>query len=100
MLRLLDGWSLVGVFIALLVVIPIATVFWLALFPAENIWPHLISTTLPRYLRNSVLMMLGVGGLAGALGTLTAWLVVSVLSSIIRFRKKARDGQVVLDTIR
>lgn len=72
----LDGWTLLGLTIALLVILPVATVFWLALFPTENIWPHLLSTTLPRYMTNSVVMMAGVGLLAGVVGTLAAWLVV------------------------
>lgn len=72
----LDGWGLLGLAIATLVVLPIATVFYLALFPEENIWPHLISTTLPRYMENSLVMMAGVGLLAGCVGTLSAWLVV------------------------
>ncbi len=72
----LDGWGLIGLIIAGLVILPIATVFWLALFPAENIWPHMMATTLPRYLKNSIIMMMGVGVLAGCVGTLTAWMVV------------------------
>lgn len=71
-----DGWGLIGLIIAGLVILPIATVFWLALFPAENIWPHMMATTLPRYLKNSIIMMMGVGALAGCVGTLTAWMVV------------------------
>jgi iron(III) transport system permease protein len=74
--RAVDGWSILGLAIAALVVLPIATVFWLALFPEENIWPHMLSTTLPRYIRNSLVMMAGVGVLAGCVGVLTAWLVV------------------------
>ena len=74
--RLFNGWSLLGLAIAAVVILPIATVFWLALFPEENIWPHMLDTTLPRYLRNSIVMMLGVGVLAGGVGTLAAWLVV------------------------
>lgn len=72
----LDGWTLLCIFIIGIVIIPIATVFWIALFPSENIWPHMVSTTLPRYLSNSIIMMGGVGILAGMIGTLTAWLVV------------------------
>ena len=72
----LDGWGLLGLGITTLVVLPIATVFYLALFPEENIWPHMLSTTLPRYVYNSLIMMAGVGILAGTVGTLNAWLVV------------------------
>ena len=71
-----DKWSLLGLAITTLVVLPIATIFYLALFPDENIWPHMLSTTLPRYVCNSLVMMAGVGVLAGTVGTLTAWLVV------------------------
>ena len=72
----LDGWGLLGLVITTLVVLPIATVFYLALFPEENIWPHMLSTTLPRYVYNSLIMMAGVGLLAGTVGSLSAWLVV------------------------
>ena len=54
---------------------PIAAVFFLALTPSVNIWPQLISTTLPRYLTNSAVLVLGVGALAGSVGTGAAWLV-------------------------
>lgn len=52
----LDGWLIAAVLIALLVGGPIVSVVLLALDPVENIWPHLISTTLPRYLSNSVVL--------------------------------------------
>lgn len=70
-----DGWSLGAVAIAILVVSPIIAVFWMALTPEENIWPHLIATTLPRYLRNTVTIVFGVGILAAGMGTGSAWLV-------------------------
>nr|WP_244526247.1 iron ABC transporter permease [Wenxinia saemankumensis] len=54
---------------------PVAGVIWFALNPAENIWPHLLSTTLPRYLGNTALLMAGVGLLAASVGTGAAWLV-------------------------
>ena len=54
---------------------PIASVFALALFPTENIWPHLLSTTLPRYLRTTLVLMVSVGVLAAVIGTTTAWLI-------------------------
>ncbi len=61
--------------IAALVLLPIAAVFSIALAPAENIWPHLMRTTLPRYMANSAILVAGVGVLAGAIGTGAAWLV-------------------------
>ncbi len=70
-----DPWSAGALLIAALVMMPIASVVWIAFHPAENIWPHLLATTLPRYLVNSLLMMLSVGFLAGLIGVGTAWLV-------------------------
>jgi iron(III) transport system permease protein len=68
-------WSVGAILIATLVVLPIAAVLWIALFPSENIWPHLISTTLPRYLKNTLVLMVSVGALAAIVGTGTAWLI-------------------------
>jgi iron(III) transport system permease protein len=61
--------------IALVVLAPILAVFWIALNPSENIWPHLVATTLPRYLSNTAILMFGVGILAAVVGTSTAWMV-------------------------
>ena len=68
-------WSVGALAIAALMVAPIAAVLWIALFPSENIWPHLMSTTLPRYLKNTLILMLSVGALAAAVGTGAAWLI-------------------------
>lgn len=71
-----DLWSVGALVIAFFVVLPIASVVWIAFHPTENIWPHLMATTLPRYLTNSFVMMLSVGVLAAAIGVGAAWLVV------------------------
>ncbi len=70
-----DGWTLGALLIAGIVLAPMLAVLWLAFHPAENIWPHLISTVLPRYLATTFTLMAGVGVLAGAAGTGAAWLV-------------------------
>ena len=62
--------------IAALVLLPIGSVLWLAATPTEDVWGHLLSTTLPRYLSNSLVLMIAVGALAAATGTGAAWLVV------------------------
>ncbi|MBB5722871.1 iron(III) transport system permease protein [Loktanella ponticola] len=72
----IDRWSIGAIVIATLVVLPIAAVLWFALTPTDNIWPHLMATTFPRYLRNTVILMLSVGMLTAIVGTTTAWLVV------------------------
>jgi iron(III) transport system permease protein len=74
-----DGWSLGAVLIAGLVLMPVLAVVWFAFHPTENIWPHLIATTLPRYLGNTLLLMAGVGLLTAAAGTGAAWLVVNYI---------------------
>ncbi|MEX5728458.1 iron(III) transport system permease protein [Rhodovulum iodosum] len=70
-----DPWSVGAVLIAAAVLMPIASVLWLALNPAENVWPHLLNTTLPRYLGNTGVLMAGVAGLSAAMGTGAAWMV-------------------------
>lgn len=70
-----DPWSLGALFVATVVLAPILAVIWIAFHPVENIWPHLLSTTLPRYMRNTLVLMASVGVLAAAMGATTAWLV-------------------------
>ncbi|PZX52822.1 iron(III) transport system permease protein [Cereibacter changlensis] len=70
-----DGWSLGAVLIAALVLAPILSVVWIAFHPVENIWPHLLSTVLPRYLGNTLYLMAGVALLTASVGTGAAWLV-------------------------
>ncbi len=48
---------------------------WLAVGNSGGVWGHLASTTLPRYLGNTLVMMASVGFFAGLAGTVTAWLV-------------------------
>ncbi len=71
-----DPWSAGAAVIALLVLLPIASVIWIALNPTENIWPHLIATTLPRYLTNSLVLAGSVGAIAAVVGTGCAWMIV------------------------
>ncbi|HGG06720.1 MAG TPA: iron ABC transporter permease [Aliiroseovarius sp.] len=67
-------WSVSAFLIALIVLLPIASVIWLALFPVDNIWPHLWATTLPRYLKTTLILTVSVGTLSAAVGTGAAWL--------------------------
>lgn len=70
-----DLWSFTAILISLVVLGPIIAVATIALFPTENIWPHLLATTLPRYLGNTLVLMGGVGILAALTGTGAAWLI-------------------------
>ncbi|MXU65579.1 ABC transporter permease [Oceanomicrobium pacificus] len=71
-----DLWSVGALLIAAMVLMPLVAVGWIALTPRENIWPHLVATTLPRYLGNSLILMFAVGLGSALIGTGAAWLVV------------------------
>jgi iron(III) transport system permease protein len=73
--RRFRAWHVGALVIALAAAMPILAIGWLALFPSENIWPHLAATVLPRYLENTALLMLGNGVCVLIVGTGTAWLV-------------------------
>lgn len=70
----LDRWAIGAFLIAAIVLAPMLSVFWLAVNPTENIWPHLMATVLPRYLANTLVLMLGVALLTAGIGTGAAWL--------------------------
>jgi iron(III) transport system permease protein len=70
-----DPWTIAVTLIAVLILAPIMAVVWLAFLPTENIWPHLMATVLPRYIGNTLILMVGVAVLTAVAGTGTAWLV-------------------------
>ncbi len=72
----LDGWTLLSFALAAIIALPLISVAVIALFPTENVWPHLVSTVLPRYATNSLILMATVGLGASAIGAGAAWLVV------------------------
>jgi iron(III) transport system permease protein len=71
----INPWAIAAVGIAGLVLAPILAVVWLAMFPVENIWPHLMATVMPRYMGNTLILMAGVAVLTAVAGAGTAWLV-------------------------
>ncbi len=60
---------------ALVALLPLIAIIWVAFSPTENIWPHLISTSLPHYLLNTIVLMAGVGVSVFLTGVTTAWLI-------------------------
>jgi iron(III) transport system permease protein len=68
-------WVITAVITTAIVALPVLSVLILALFPEDNIWPHLIDTTLPRYLWTTLLLMLGVAAITLVIGLSTAWAV-------------------------
>ncbi|MFV1850754.1 MAG: ABC transporter permease [Thalassospira sp.] len=68
-------WVIGAFIVAAMVAAPIIAVAYIAFFPTENIWPHLASTMLPRYLSNTGILMLGVGIGVTLIGVSSAWVV-------------------------
>lgn len=68
-------WDLINFSVACVFVCPLVFVVSLAFFPTENIWPHLLRTVLPGYIRNTLYLVAGVGAGTLFIGTSTAWLV-------------------------
>ena len=74
---LAEPWGVFSFLVAGLVLLPITAVLWMALGAGLSGLGSLWATTLPRYVGNSLVMMAGVGAVAGVVGTLTAWLVAN-----------------------
>ena len=68
-------WMISALVTTAIVALPVLSVIVLALFPEENIWPHLLETTQPRYLATTIKLMIGVGVITLAIGLATAWAV-------------------------
>jgi len=72
-----DPWQAAALLIAVILLLPFAAILWIAATPAENVWPHLARTALPRYLGNTVLLMALVAAGTAAVGTGAAWLITT-----------------------
>ncbi len=80
----LGGWTVLTFALTGLLLLPTVTVL-LSLFADERqVWEHLASTVLGLYVRNSLLLMLGVAVGVVILGSGTAWLV-----TMCQFRGRA-----------
>lgn len=71
----LNGWTLGTTAIALAAFMPIAAVIYIGLTPSDDVWEHLISTVLSRYISTTLMLMIGVGTGTLIIGVGTAWLV-------------------------
>ncbi len=61
--------------LALFIAVPLICVIFLAFTPSDDIWGHLVSTVLGKYIWTTLLLMFGVGSGTVVIGTATAWLV-------------------------
>lgn len=71
------AWLIVAGFTALGVALPFLALFFEALHGSQGLWAHLFSTILPVALRDTLILLAGVGVLVAVLGTGTAWLVTA-----------------------
>ncbi|MEZ5844946.1 MAG: iron ABC transporter permease [Hyphomicrobiaceae bacterium] len=77
-LGLLDGtprWTLFVLPVALVLMLPMATILVLAAGGEGAQWRHLIANVLPRASRETALLLAGAGTLTLVVGTSTAWIV-------------------------
>jgi iron(III) transport system permease protein len=70
-----SGWTISILGIALLIATPMLVVLSSVFSDQGAVWQHLAATVLPRYVVNSVWLVLGVSLGAGLIGISTAWLV-------------------------
>lgn len=74
-------WSATAVFLACLLSLPLSAVMAIALHGDGGAWRHLLATVLPNSFSNTLLLIMGAGLLASAIGTGAAWIV-----TMYRFR--------------
>ncbi len=71
----IDFWTSGTLLLAFFIAAPLLSVGILALRPSGDIWHHLLTTVLSRYVMTTLGLMLGVGIGTLLIGTCTAWLV-------------------------
>lgn len=78
-------WQASSLAIASLVLLPLIALLVISSQANMQLWQHLSSTVLPEYVRNSLLLMLGVSAITLTLGVGSAWLVTQYRFPGIRF---------------
>lgn len=74
--RSLSGWAWLTFVVATIVALPVLVILGHLVVPSAEVWQHLASTVLPRYLINTLILVTCVGLGTLVIGTGTAWLVV------------------------
>jgi len=70
-------WLMAAAFITLVALAPVLTLVTHALQGSADHWQHLLDYVLPHAMRNTLLLLLGVGVVAGLLGVGSAWLMTA-----------------------
>lgn len=71
------SWLTASAAVALLVLAPVAALVVIASGTSPELWRHLLAYVLPAAVRDTVVLLAGVGALAAVVGTTTAWLVTA-----------------------
>ncbi len=82
-------WTMTVAAIVAVMLLPVASIVWIALFPSENVWSHLVDTVLGQTIADTLVLAAGTGLVTLFIGTATAWLV-----TMYRF-----PGRTVLDRL-
>ncbi len=73
--QLRDPWLWAVLLPTMLMLLPVLAVFSFVFVPTGEVWAHLADTVLRDYVRNSLLLAVGVGIGVASMGITTAWLV-------------------------
>ena len=71
------GWIAASALLALLVAAPVLALLVIASGGSGRLWPHLFAYVLPVALKDTALLLLGVGIVVAVIGTGLAWLVTA-----------------------
>lgn len=74
--RKISFLSVSAILLAIILATPIFGIVFSVFQEGQGNWPHLVETVLPRYINNSLIIMLWVGLGVTVIGVGTAWLVV------------------------
>ena len=70
-----SAWILAALLLVAIFISPILAVFAAAGGDSDNLWSHLATTVLPRYIFNTLVLAIGVGVIALLFGVSSAWFV-------------------------
>jgi iron(III) transport system permease protein len=71
------GWTVGAIFIAAIVLAPVVSLIAIASRGSGDLWPHLVAYVLPYALRDTALLLAGVGVITVVVGVGTAWLTAT-----------------------
>jgi iron(III) transport system permease protein len=72
-----SGWIISAAMVAILVLLPVFALALQAMQGSAGLWSHLLATTLPAAMADTLILLCGTGLLVAAIGTSMAWLVTA-----------------------